>query len=144
MRDRTSNRVYEFAVLAATPVCGLLLAVGGIRPHSLEVAPDPIRVLWEFGLIVAGADGLLGVFWPGQLSAGLGIGLAAVLALGALAARYVIAVLVFAGEQAVVAASFVGAVALGSRLRSAEILGSLRRLVRMHHPQDDPCSKVQT
>lgn len=145
LRDRTSNRVYEFAVLATTPVCGLLLAVGGIRPHSLEVAmPDPIRVLWEFGLIVVGAAGLLGMFWPGQLSTGLGIELAAVLALGALAAMYVIAVLVFAGDQAVVAASFVGAVALGSWLRSAEILGSLRWLIRMHHPQDNPCSKVQT
>ncbi|MCX4471799.1 hypothetical protein C5N14_20930 [Micromonospora sp. MW-13] len=66
-RDRTSNRVYEFAVLVTTPVCGLLLAMGDIRPQSVEVAmPGSIRLWWEFGLIVVGVAGLLGMFWPGN------------------------------------------------------------------------------
>ncbi|MCW3842461.1 hypothetical protein ONA70_20390 [Micromonospora yasonensis] len=62
------------------------------------------------------------MFWPGQLGTGLGIELAAVLMLGAIAAMYVVAVLAVAGGQAVVAAAFVTAVAVGSWLRSAEIV----------------------
>ncbi|MFG1955431.1 hypothetical protein [Micromonospora sp. NPDC048830] len=144
-RDRTSNRVYEFAVLATSPVCGVLLAAGDIRPHSVEVAmPGAIRLCWEFGLIAVGVAGLLGMFWPGQLGTGLGIELAAVLMLGAIAAMYVVSVLVVAGAQAVVAASFVGAVVVGSWLRAAEIVRSLRWLVRMHQAAADPCPRMQT
>ncbi len=127
---RTTHRVYEFAVLVTAPVCGVVLIALNVRPQSVEVAmPYAIKVSWEFGLIVVGVAGLLGMFWPGQLGTGLGIELAAVLMLGAIAAMYVVAVLAVAGGQAVVAASFVGAVAVGSWLRSAEILRSLRLLI---------------
>ncbi|GAA2219868.1 hypothetical protein ACFY2R_27000 [Micromonospora olivasterospora] len=144
-RDRTSNRAYEFAVLAVAPVCGVLLAAGDIRPHSVEVAmPEAMRICWEFGLVAVGVAGLLGMFWPGQLGTGLGIELAAVLMLGAIAAMYVVSVLVVAGAQGVVAVSFVGAVTVGSWLRAAEIARSLRWLVRMHQAGADPCRRVQT
>lgn len=144
-QDRTSQRMFEFAVLITAPVCGVLLSVLHVRPQSVELAmPHAMRVCWELGLIVAGVAGLLGMFWPGQLGTGLGIELAAVLMLGAIAAMYVVAVLVVAGEQAVVAASFVSAVALGSWLRSVEIVRSLRWLIRLHHAGLDPCPKAQT
>ncbi|MEU2615098.1 hypothetical protein ABZ570_26485 [Micromonospora sp. NPDC007271] len=139
------RRVFEFAVLSTAPVCGVLLTVLHVRPQSVELTmPGVIRVCWEFGLIVAGVAGLLGMFWPGQLGTGLGIELAALLMLGAIAAMYVVSLLVFAGEQAVVAASFVGAVAFGSWLRSAEIVRSLRWLIRLHHAGVDPCPTKQT
>lgn len=134
IHERTSQRVYEFSILATAPVCGVLLVVGHLRPQSVEMAmPEAVQVCWELGLIVVGVAGLLGMFWPGQLGTGLGIELAAVLMLGAIAAMYVVSVLVVAGEQAVVAASFVSAVAIGSWLRAVEIVRSLRWLIRMHH-----------
>ncbi|MCW3816371.1 hypothetical protein ONA91_18155 [Micromonospora sp. DR5-3] len=145
IHERTSQRVFEFAVLVTAPVCGVLLIVLRVRPQSVEVVmPDAIRVCWEFGLIVVGVAGLLGMFWPGQLGTGLGIELAAVLMLGAIAAMYVVSLLVVAGQQAVVAASFVGAVAIGSWLRSAEIVRSLRWIIRMHHAGLDLCPKAKT
>lgn len=143
--DRTSQRVFEFAVLGTAPVCGVLLTALDVHPTSVEVAmPAVVRIGWEVGLIVVGLAGLLGMFWPGELGTGLGIELAAVLMLGALAAMYVVAVLAVAGAQAVVAASFVGAVAVGSWLRSAEIVRSLRWLARMHQAGVDPCGERQT
>jgi len=143
--ERTSQRVFELAVLITAPVCGVILAALQVRPQSIELTmPYVIRVCWEFGLIVVGVAGLLGMFWPGQLGTGLGIELAAVLMMGAIAAMYVVSVLVVAGEQAVVAASFVGAVALGSWLRSVEIVRSLRWLIRLHHAGVDPCVKAPT
>ncbi|MEV0810306.1 hypothetical protein [Micromonospora sp. NPDC050200] len=143
--ERTSHRLYEFVVFVTAPVCGVLLVALNVRPQSVEVAmPDAIKVCWEFGLIVVGVAGLLGMFWPGQLGTGLGIELAAVLMLGAIAAMYVVAVLAVAGGQAVVAASFVGAVAVGSWLRSAEIVRSLRLLIRLHQAGADPCPEGQT
>ncbi|MFG1955599.1 hypothetical protein [Micromonospora sp. NPDC048830] len=127
--ERTSHRVYELAVLVTAPVCGVLLAVLDIQPRSVETAmPEAMQVFWEFGLIVVGVAGLVGMFWPGELGTGLGIELAVVLTLGAIAARYVVAVVAVAGGQAVVVASFVGAVTLGSWLRAAEIVRSLRML----------------
>ncbi|MFE9654596.1 hypothetical protein [Micromonospora sp. NPDC006431] len=145
IHERTSQRVYEFAVLVTAPVCGVLLVVLRVRPQSVEVAmPDVIKVCWEIGLIVVGVAGLLGMFWPGQLGTGLGIELAAVLMLGAIAAMYVVSVLVVAGAQAVVAASFVGAVAIGSWLRSMEIVRSLRWIIRMHHAGIDPWPETKT
>ncbi len=144
-QERTSQRVFELAVLITAPVCGVLLAVLHIRPESVELTmPEAIRVCWEFGLIVAGLAGLLGMFWPGQLGTGLGIELAAMLMLGAIAAMYVVSILVVADEQALVAASFVSAVAFGSWLRSVEIARSLRWLIRLHHADVDPCPKAQT
>ncbi|MFI2651592.1 hypothetical protein [Micromonospora fulviviridis] len=53
------------------------------------------------------------------------------LMLGAIAAMYGIAELAVAGGQAVVAASFVGGVAVGSGLRAAEIVRALRLLIRL-------------
>ncbi|MEU5721819.1 hypothetical protein [Micromonospora sp. NPDC047738] len=145
IHERTSQRVYELAVLVTAPVCGVLLVVLRVRPQSVEVAmPDVIKVCWEFGLIVVGVAGLLGMFWPGQLGTGLGIELAAVLMLGAIAAMYVVSVLVVAGAQAVVAASFVGAVAIGSWLRSMEIVRSLRWIIRMHQAGIDPWPEAKT
>lgn len=74
----------------------------------------------------------------GQPGTGFGIELAAVLMLGAIAAMYVVAVLAVAGEQAVVASSFVGAVAVGSWLRAAEIVRALRLLIRTPEIGDIP------
>lgn len=131
IRIRSRHQPFEMAVLAIAPICGLLLIVLDVRPPSVEMAmPAPLQAGWESGLIVVGLTGLLGVLWPGRLSTALGIELAAVLVLGTLAGMYAVALAVISGRQAVGAASFITAVAVGSAWRSVEILLDLRRLVR--------------
>jgi hypothetical protein len=117
--------------MATVPVCGVLLIVLGVRPQSVEMAmPGPIQVGWEYGLVVAGVAGLLGIFWPGRLSTALGVELASVLMLGTITGMYAVALAVVAGQQGVAATSFVGAVAIGSGWRATQIVRDLRALTK--------------
>ncbi|MGC5307362.1 hypothetical protein [Micromonospora zamorensis] len=131
LRIRSRHQPYEIAVLAASPVCGVLMLTLDVRPTSVQTAmPVPIQVAWELGLIAVGVGGLLGIVWPGRLSTGLGIELASVLVLGTITGMYAVAVVAMSGRQAIVATSFVVAVTIGSLWRAAQIAVDLRRLVR--------------
>ncbi|MBQ0978766.1 MULTISPECIES: hypothetical protein [Micromonospora] len=131
LRIRSRHQPYEIAVLAAAPVCGVLMMTLEVRPTSVQTAmPVPIQVAWELGLIAVGVGGLLGIVWPGRLSTGLGIELASVLVLGTITGMYAVAVVAMSGRQSIVATSFVIAVTIGSLWRAAQIAVDLRRLVR--------------
>ncbi|WP_328849683.1 hypothetical protein [Micromonospora zamorensis] len=131
LRIRSRHQPYEIAVLAAAPVCGVLMMTLEVRPTSVQTAmPVPIQVAWELGLIAVGVGGLLGIVWPGRLSTGLGIELASVLVLGTITGMYAVAVVAMSGRQSIVATSFVVAVTIGSLWRAAQIAVDLRRLVR--------------
>ncbi|MET7963309.1 hypothetical protein ABZ356_03140 [Micromonospora zamorensis] len=130
-RIRARHQPYEIAVLAAAPVCGVLMMTLEVRPTSVQTAmPVPIQVAWELGLIVVGVGGLLGIVWPGRLSTGLGIELASVLVLGTITGMYAVAVVSMSGRQSIVATSFVVAVTIGSLWRAAQIAVDLRRLAQ--------------
>ncbi|MFI6822925.1 hypothetical protein ACIBJE_18500 [Micromonospora sp. NPDC050187] len=127
--DQTRIRPYETVVLLVAPVCGALMMALDVRPPSVEQAmPDLVQTGWEFGLLVAGLTGLLGIVWPGQCATRLGIELAAVLILATVTGMYVVALSTTAGTQAIAATLFIAAVAIGSVWRSVEIVLILRRL----------------
>ncbi|MGC4783644.1 hypothetical protein OHQ88_16655 [Micromonospora zamorensis] len=131
LRIRSRHQPYEIAVLAAAPVCGVLMMTLEVRPTSVQTAmPVPIQVAWELGLIAVGVGGLLGIVWPGRLSTGLGIELASVLVLGTITGMYAVAVVAMSGRQSIVATSFVVAVTIGSLWRAAQIAVDLRRLAQ--------------
>ncbi|MET7817082.1 MULTISPECIES: hypothetical protein [Micromonospora] len=131
LRIRSRHQPYEIAVLAAAPVCGVLMMTLEVRPTSVQTAmPVPIQVAWELGLIAVGVGGLLGIVWPGRLSTGLGIELASVLVLGTITGMYAVSVVAMSGRQSIVATSFVVAVTIGSLWRAAQIAVDLRRLAQ--------------
>ncbi|MFI6271917.1 hypothetical protein [Micromonospora zamorensis] len=131
LRIRSRHQPYEIAVLAAAPVCGVLMLTLDVRPTSVQTAmPVPIQVAWELGLIAVGVGGLLGIVWPGRLSTGLGVELASVLVLGTITGMYAVALAAMSGQQSIATTSFVAAVAVGSLWRAAQIAVDLRRLAQ--------------
>ncbi|MEU5674061.1 hypothetical protein AB0B48_06635 [Micromonospora sp. NPDC049089] len=131
LRIRSRHQPYEIAVLAAAPLCGVLMMTLNVRPTSVQTSmPEPIQVAWELGLVAVGVGGLLGILWPGRLSTGLGLELASVLVLGTITGMYAVALLVMSGRNSIVATSFVMAVTVGSLWRAAQIAIDLRRLAR--------------
>ncbi|MEU5567730.1 hypothetical protein [Micromonospora musae] len=130
-RIRSRRQPFEIAVLLAAPPCGFFLILLDVRPQSVTLAmPPPLQAGWETGLIVGGLVGLSGILWPGRLSTGLGIELAALLLLGSITGMYAVAIAAISGAQGVAAISFVVAVSAGSFWRSAQILLDLRHLAR--------------
>ncbi|MEU1396224.1 hypothetical protein ABZ403_09180 [Micromonospora zamorensis] len=131
LRIRSRHQPYEIAVLAAAPVCGVLMLTLDGRPTSVQTAmPVPIQVAWELGLVAVGVGGLLGIVWPGRLSTGLGVELASVLVLGTITGMYAVSLAAMSGRQSIAATSFVAAVAVGSLWRAAQIAVDLRRLAQ--------------
>ncbi|MET7705858.1 hypothetical protein [Micromonospora sp. NPDC005413] len=131
LRFRSQRQPYEVAVLAAAPVCGILMATLDVRPTTVQTAmPVPIQIAWEVGLIAVGVGGLLGILWPGRLSTGLGVELASVLVLGTITGMYAVALMAMSGRQSFATASFVVAVTVGSLWRAGEIAVDLHRLAR--------------
>ncbi|MET8352355.1 MULTISPECIES: hypothetical protein [unclassified Micromonospora] len=131
LRIRPRHQPFEVAALAMAPVCGVLLLLLGGRPTSVRMAmPVPIQIGWELGLVLVGVGGLLGILWPGRLATGLGIELASVVVFGTISGMYTMALLVVSGRQAIAAASFITALAVGSLWRAAQIAIDLRRLAQ--------------
>ncbi|MFC3503324.1 hypothetical protein ACFOOK_20435 [Micromonospora krabiensis] len=131
IRIRPRRQPFETAILVAAAVCGLLLILLDVGPPSVELAmPPPVQTGWRIGLVAVGLVGLLGILWPGRVSTGLGIELAALLMLGTSAGMYALTLTVVSGRHSIAATSFVAAVATGSFWRSAQILLDLRRLAR--------------
>ncbi|MEV1333760.1 hypothetical protein AB0J20_29775 [Micromonospora costi] len=126
---RSRHQPFEVATLLSAPVCGVLLILFDVRPASVTMTmPPPIQAGWELGLIVGGLMGLAGILWPGRLSTGLGVELASLLMLGAVAAMYALALIAVSGRQGVAAVAFIFAVSAGSLWRSGQIVIDLRRL----------------
>ncbi|MGW3602048.1 hypothetical protein [Micromonospora sp. NPDC005161] len=127
LRIRSRHQPFEVAALAMAPVCGALLLLLGGRPTSVRMAmPVPIQIGWEIGLVLVGVGGLLGILWPGRLATGL----ASVVVFGTISGMYTMALLVVSGRQAIAAASFITALAVGSLWRAAQIAIDLRRLAQ--------------
>ncbi|TDC32455.1 hypothetical protein E1211_20795 [Micromonospora sp. 15K316] len=130
-RIRPRRQPFEVAVLLAAPPCGVFLILLDVRPQSVTLAmPPPLQTGWETGLIVGGLVGLSGILWPGRLSTGLGIELAALLMLGSITGMYAVAIAAISGTRGVAAISFVVAVSAGSFWRSAQIVLDLRQLAQ--------------
>ncbi|MEU4399145.1 hypothetical protein [Micromonospora orduensis] len=131
LRIRSRHQPYEVAVLATSPLCGILMLTLDVRPTSVQTSmPALVQAAWELGLILVGVGGLLGILWPGRLSTGLGIELASVLVLGTITGMYAAALMSLWNQQSLVASSFVIAVTIGSIWRGVQIAVDLRRLVR--------------
>lgn len=140
MRKRLNwrnRRPFENAIVFTSPMCGTVMLVLG-APPSLGVAmPEPIRIGWQLGLVVAGLIGIAGLLWPGRYATGLGLELAAMLMLGTVTSMYAITMGVSGGLAAVTSISFLTAVALASWWRGGELLHDLFRLVEPERPAPD-------
>ncbi len=125
-----NRRPFQNAVVAIAPVCGTLMLCMETRPPAVEIAmPDPVRIGWELGLILAGLVGIAGLLWPGRCSTRLGMELASMLMLGTVTGMYAVTLAVISGRTSVTAASFISAVAVGSWWRAGELLRDLRGMV---------------
>jgi hypothetical protein len=128
----TGRTPFEVTMFAAALLAGLALLVVDTRPASVQLGMLPtVQVIWEFGLIVAGLAGLVGVGrrWP-VLSTGLIVEMLGVCVLGSVTSMYGTALFVISGTQALAAGSFVVAVAAGSWWRMAQIILDLKRAGR--------------
>jgi hypothetical protein len=131
VRITSGRHPYEVILLIASPVVASVLVLTNTQPTAVRVAmPVAVRAVWFALLIVAGAAGLTGVFWRGQVSASLSIEAIGVLVLGAAASMYAVGLLAVAGVGGAAAAGFVAAVAAGSWWRLAQIWRDLRKLDR--------------
>ncbi|GIH18449.1 hypothetical protein [Rugosimonospora africana] len=131
IRITSGRHPFEVILLIASPVVASVLVLTNTQPPAVKVAmPTPVRAVWFALLIVAGAAGLTGVFWRGQVGASLSIEAIGVLVLGAAASMYAFGLLAVSGVQGAAAAGFVAAVATGSWWRLTQIWRDLRKLDR--------------
>lgn len=129
VRITSGRHPYEVILLIASPVVASVLVLTNTQPAAVRVAmPVPVRAVWLALLIVAGAAGLTGVFWRGQVGASLSIEAIGVLVLGAATSMYAVGLLAASGVRGAAAAGFVTAVAAGSWWRLAQIWRDLRKL----------------
>lgn len=122
---------FEVAVLIAAVACGIALVVSDRRPASVTASMNvTVQTLWQVGLIVAGVVGLVGLFWPGDLSTSMGVELIGMILLGTVTTMYGLALFVVAGWEAIAAGAFVVAVAVAAWARTAQVLRDRRRVGR--------------
>lgn len=87
--------------------------VAGDPPSSVEqLLPVWLVAAWNIALIVAGAVGVVGNLWPGQLGTALLVRIAGQLLASGPAMAYAIAALSFAGKTALFPAGLIGAFAI--------------------------------
>ncbi|WP_025617311.1 hypothetical protein [Salinispora cortesiana] len=132
-----NRRPFQCAVVFTSPMCGTMMLVLGAPPTMGVAMPEPIRIGWQLGLVVAGLIGIAGLLWPGRHATGLGLELASMLMLGAVTSMYAITLGVGGGLAAVTSVSFITAVAFGSWWRGGELLHDLHRLVEPQRPAPD-------
>lgn len=127
---------FEVFVLAASAAAGAALQVSGTPPPaSVQAAMPPVlETVWELGLIVAGVTGLIGVWWRGHPVTGLGVETLGVGALGTGMAMYTVAIAAYAGARGLSGGLFLGALAVGSWWRVAQIVRIIRRAARNQEP----------
>jgi hypothetical protein len=130
IRITSGRHPYEVALLIAAPLVGVIMILSSARPRSMAAMPMPVSVIWIALLIVAGATGLAGVWWPGRIELSLSIEAVGVLVLGSATSMYTVAVLATAGFAAAAAGGFSAAIAGGSWWRLSQIWRDLRKLDR--------------
>lgn len=103
----------ELMLLGLCLLAGLSNVVGGDTPNSVEeVMPGWLVIAWNLALIAAGAVGIVGNCWPGQLGTALLIRIAGQLLASGPAAAYALAALGYAGTTATFPAGIIGAFAV--------------------------------
>jgi hypothetical protein len=131
VRIASGRHPYEVVLMIAAPAVGFILLLSSTQPPAVDSGmPGFVRAVWMALLIIAGAVGLTGVFWPGRIETSLSIEAVGVLVLGSAAAMYTVAVLAVAGFNGAAAGGFTAAVAAGSWWRLGQIWRDLHRLDR--------------
>ncbi|WP_326561357.1 hypothetical protein [Micromonospora sp. NBC_01796] len=135
IRIRSGRHPFQITLLAATLACGLAQLIVDVRPRSVSTSmPILVQNVWEWGLVVVGIAGLLGIAWRGRLSTGLGIELGAMFVLGTTTGMYAFALFAVSGTAALTSSTFIAAIAVGSGWRAVEILSDLRDLATPAQP----------
>lgn len=120
----------ELMLLGLCLLAGLSYVAGGDRPGSIEqTMPGWLVVAWNLALLVAGAVGIAGNIWPGQLGTALLIRIAGQFLASGPAAAYALAALAYAGAAALFPAGIVLAFA-GACLWTAKYLTEDVRTLR--------------
>lgn len=127
----TGKHPFEVMILFAAAAAGVVLLTMQLSPRSVASALHPVvQTVWQYELLVGGVVGLVGVFWPGSLYASLKVEAIGLFILAAAATMYTIALATVSGSQAITAGSFVGAIAVASWARVAQIVRDIRRATR--------------
>lgn len=127
----TGKHPFEIAVLVAASAAGITLLTMQLSPRSVAAAMNPVvQQIWTYELLIGGAIGLIGVFWPGTLYASLKVEAIGVFVLASATTMYTIALATVSGSQAVTAGAFVAAIALASWTRVVQIARDLRRATK--------------
>jgi hypothetical protein len=122
---------FEVMILAAAVIAGSVLLTMQLSPRSVASALHPvIQQVWQYELLIGGVVGLVGVFWPGSLYASLKVERIGMIILATATTMYTIALATVSGSQAITAGSFVGAIAVASWVRFAQIVRDLSRATR--------------
>jgi hypothetical protein len=129
VRITSGRHPYEVALLIAAPSVGVIMLLSDPRPRPIATAmPMPVSAVWIALLILSGATGLAGVWWPGRIEMSLSIEAVGVLVLGSATSMYTVAVLAVAGLAGAAAGGFGAAVAGGSWWRLTQIWRDLGKL----------------
>lgn len=127
----TGKHPFEVMILTAATIAGIVLLTMQLSPRSVASALHPmVQTLWQYELLIGGVTGLVGVFWPGSLYASLKVEAIGLFILATATTMYTIALAAVSGSQGITAGSFVGAIAIASWARVAQIFRDLRRATR--------------
>ncbi|BAL87286.1 hypothetical protein AMIS_20660 [Actinoplanes missouriensis 431] len=127
----TGRHPFEVMTLAAAALAGVTLLTMQLSPRSVASALHPVvQQIWTYELLIGGVVGLTGVFWPGTLYASLKLESIGVFVLAAATTMYTIALVTVSGSQAITAGSFIGAIAVASWARVAQIVRDIGRATK--------------
>lgn len=119
----------EMMLLGLCLLAGLGALLGNDAPNSVEeTMPGWLVVCWNIALIAAGAVGVVGNLWPGDLGTGLLVRAAGLLVAFGPAGAYALAALSFAGPVALFPAGIVAAFAGACLWKARHLTQDLRTL----------------
>lgn len=123
----------DVLLLAVSLLQGLAFVLGTpVRPPTSieQIMPDWLILAWYWTLIVSGAVGLTGNFWPGHILTSLRIRLSGVMFAAAPAAAYTVVSAVYGGLGAMYTAGVVAAWVAMCLWRAAQLTSDIRHLRR--------------
>lgn len=127
-RITSGRHPFEVVALAAVLAIGVTIAIGQNQPVSVRhVMPGWVQLSWQALLILAGALGLLGVWWPGQLDTSLAIESAAMVALGSVTTMYALTVFGYGGLNGIASGVLVSGYAMSAWWRLVQISRERKR-----------------
>lgn len=119
----------ELMLLGLCLLAGLSALVGNDPPSSVEqTMPGWLVVVWNIALVAAGAVGVVGNLWPGDIGTGLLVRCAGLCIAFGPAAAYAVAAMSFAGLVALFPAGLVAAFAGACLWKSRHLTQDLRML----------------